>query len=144
MAKQKSDDELLDDVSALSSGVYLNAADVKDGDLTFAIESVSIETFDKDGKKQRRLVLAVAGDPPRRLSLNETNRLILCAAWGTAAKQWVGYVFDCWYDPSVRSPAGAKTGGLRVKPRTITKPATVGKPNGSGATVDSAADPIPF
>jgi hypothetical protein len=152
MATTKSDDELLSDVTALSSGAYLGAKDVKDGELTFAVQYAAIETFaSKDGKKggERRLVLNLEGDPVRKLSLNETNRAVLVDAWGKDARLWGGpsFVIDCFFDASVRSPSGTRTGGLRVKVRRPARTATP-KPNGAETVVaerdDDPNDAIPF
>lgn len=151
MVDHKSDADPLSDVSALQSGTYLGAKDVKDGDVTFAVRSAAIEEFEgKDGKKgERKLVLTLDEDPVQKLSLNDTNLTMLIAAWGKDARRWAGKLFEAYFDPTVRDPSGKKTGGLRVRPRpaprvALTQPAK--HTNGSEAAADSELvdDEIPF
>jgi hypothetical protein len=117
---------------------YLSAKDVKDGPLTFGVTGAIFEDFKprKGEPAQRKLVLQLEGDAPNRLALNQTNRLALADAWGRDARQWAGKAFDAYFDPTVESPDGAKTGGLRVKPRYI--------PTQVIATATEAADDLDF
>ena len=144
--KRTGTDPLADVGALLANGkngttTYLGTKDVHAGPLTFGIAKVEIEHFPAKGDKkaERKLVLSLAGDPPRKLSLNQTNLQTLTDAWGTDARNWVGQVFDAYCDRTVRDPSGKVTGGLRVRVRP-----PVVEVNGSGAAdADDLAD-VPF
>lgn len=143
---RKTDMDPLADVRSFLGSEYLNAKDVEDGVLTFAVASVSKEEFEakKGEKKQKpRLVLTCEGDPVRKLSCNATNLQTFIDGWGTDARLWNGGVFDAVYDKTVRDPSGKQTGGLRVRLRALPPAVAQLKTNGSGTTETHDAS-VPF
>ena len=147
MAKQSSTTDGLSDVSNMLSTDFLKTKDVEKGLLTFGIARVDKVTFDAKGDKpaEQKLVLTFEGDPPRKLSLNQTNLQTLFDAWGKDATRWAGLVLDCYFDKMVRDPSGKQAGGLRVRPRQAAIVAQIGAgANGSDVTEAVSNSEIPF
>ena len=146
MAEHRTTADPLADVSKFVAGDYLKTSDVKDGDLTFGITHIEVEMFEAKGdrKAEKKIVLILDGDPPRKLSLNQTNLQTLMDAWGKDARSWIGKAFDAYYDGSVRDPSGKRSGGIRVRVRELPGMAApaAAKPKRSGTAAE--ADPIPF
>jgi len=121
---------------------FLKSIDVLKGPLTFQVQQASRQTFkrkDAPTKVERCVVLTLAGDPPRRLSLNQINERTLTESWGPDPADWVGQVFDAYFAKNVRDPNGKLVGGLRVRVREV--PGAVTRVI---ATATEAADDLDF
>jgi len=146
------------DVSAELSGEYLKKDDVEGGPLQFVVLAAERKQFEaRDGKPEKKQwVLTLEGDPTYKLALNQTNLRTFADAWGTKAKFWIGRTFEAYFDATVQMH-GKRTGGLRVRPEPIarpaasrlaaapaTVPATTPAPALPAAETGSDNDPIPF
>ena len=121
---------------------YLRAEDVKQ-DKKFRIKAVTEETFDRDGGKEKKLVLCFSNDE-RNLVLNKTNNRTLRGAYGNDTTNWVNKVIAVF--PTVTDFRGKMTPALRVRippPKQATEaaPTPSPAPTGNGAAAAAAADP---
>jgi hypothetical protein len=109
------------DVTSDLGGVFLRKSDVEDGPQRFSIAAVTREHFEaRNGRPaQDKVVLAFAGDPTRKMSLNKTNLGIIARAWGKQASAWIGRSLLVELDESVQF-AGQLVGGLRVRIPKVT------------------------
>ena len=69
---------------------YLRAEDVKQ-DKKFRIKAVTEETFERDGNKEKKLVVWFTNDE-RGLVLNKTNNRTLRGAFGDDTAGWIDKV----------------------------------------------------
>jgi hypothetical protein len=132
---------------------YLRAEDVKQ-DRKFRIKTVTEESFEQDGGKEKKLVLWFTNDE-RGLVLNKTNNRTLRGAFDDDTTNWVGKVIAVF--PMMTDFRGKMTLALRVRippPKQDTEPATAASPQpapsgngaaaaptGNGAAALAAVDP---
>ena len=77
-------------LSELFPGKYLRAADLKGKDVSAVIETVAIEEFENDGRKQPKPVLYFKGTA-KGLVLNKTNSLMVAGICGSEeTADWAG------------------------------------------------------
>ncbi len=90
---------------------YLRAEDIKQ-DRKFRIKAVTEEMFERDGSKEKKLVLWFTNDE-RGLVLNKTNIRTLRGAFGDDTTAWVGKIIVVF--PAMTDFRGKMVPGLRVR-----------------------------
>ena len=90
---------------------YLRAEDIKQ-ERKFRIKAVTEEMFERDGGKEKKLVLWFTNDE-RGLVLNKTNNRTLRGAFGDDTANWIGKVIVVF--PVMAEFRGKMTPGLRVR-----------------------------
>jgi hypothetical protein len=118
----------------------LRAEDVKQ-DRKYRIKSVTEQIFERDGGKEKKLVLWFTNDE-RGLVLNKTNIRTLRGIFGDDTTAWVGKVIAVF--PVMTDFRGKVTSGLRVRippPKQAAEaaPAPSPAPTGNGAAAAAAA-----
>jgi hypothetical protein len=125
---------------------YLRAEDVKQ-DKRFRIKAVTEEIFERDGGKEKKLVLWFTNDE-RGLVLNKTNIRTLRGAFDDDTTNWVGKVVAVF--AAMTDFRGKMTPALRVRipppkqatdaaPQQPQQPATSGNGVAAAAAVPLAA-----
>ena len=69
----------------------------------------------KDGKPSRPELVLVFTDDSKLGLRTAANRDTLKEAFGKMTDDWIGKVIVLYVDPSVRSPTGARVGGIRIR-----------------------------
>ena len=113
---------------------YLKAADLKQ-DKKFRIKAVTEETFEREGGKERKLVVWFTNDE-RGLVLNRSNNRTLRGAFDDDTANWVGKVIAVF--PTTTEFRGKMVPALRVR-IPPPKQAAAAAPSGNGAA--QIADP---
>lgn len=106
-----------DDVSGDLGGDYLRSDEFEPRESRqYRITAIAREHFEarRGRPAQDRWVLTLAGDPPRRFSLNKTNLRTLVKAWGKRANAWIGQGIEIWLNPDIEF-GGEVVGGLRLR-----------------------------
>jgi hypothetical protein len=126
----------IDDI--FSSGTYLKASDLVDGESVLTISSVEIVEFtEKDGKQRRKPILSFLGTD-KKLVCNKTNGLIIGEVYGKNTDNWAGKPITLY---ATRVDFGGKlVDAIRVRPPKRSKPKRAESEN-PGEGFD---DPIPF
>src|SRR4051794_3178372 len=92
---------------------YFRAEDIEgEDDRKLRIKNVTAEGFDREGAKERKLVLWFSNDD-RGLVLNKTNNRTLRGAFGDNTDDWIGKVVIVF--TTVTDFRGKMTPGLRVR-----------------------------
>lgn len=129
-----------------SSGNWLAADDLQ-GPVTVAIEAVSIEQFNNDGKPENKLALQFRG-AKKRMLCNKTNAKRLAYMFGEETDLWIGkqvtiavemvdYRGD--YVPGLRIQAEPQQAPAALQSAQTTQPAQSN--SGGMVHVPNAADP---
>jgi hypothetical protein len=80
------------------------------------IQGVEKRSGFKDAAGQSKPELVLIFTDGMKFGLRtRTNRDVLTEAFGQKTRGWVGQVIELFVDPSVRNPAGAKVGGVRIR-----------------------------
>ena len=122
---------------------YFRAEDIKQ-DRKLRIKAVTQEIFERDGGKEKKLVLWFT-NADQGLVLNKTNIRTLKGAYNDDTTDWIGKVIVVF--PVMAEFRGKMTPALRVRipppKQATTEVATAPSPapSGNGAAVTAAADP---
>ena len=112
---------------------YLRAEDIKQ-DKKFRIKAVTEEVFDREGGKERKLVLWFSNDD-RGLVLNKSNNRTLRGAFDDDTAGWVGKVIAVF--PMMTEFRGKMVNALRVR---IPPPKEAAALTNNSATTAAAAE----
>ena len=122
---------------------YLRAEDIKQ-DRKLRVKAVTAEMFERDGGKEKKLVLWFTNDD-RGLVLNKTNNRTMRGAFGDDTANWINKVIAAFQVTT--ELRGKMTPGLRVRippPKQATAVGTTTAPqppSGNGAAAEAATDP---
>jgi len=129
-------------VGEFLGGDYIKTDQVKEKPVKFLITGTETATFDKDGGKERKLVLVGEVDgEAKKLSLGKTNLRSLIEGFGDDDDNWKGKYVVIYYDPSIMF-GGKAVGGTRIKvPGVLTQ---AEKAAAAREAADKVASDIPF
>jgi hypothetical protein len=116
---------------------YLRAEDVKQ-DKKFRIKAVTEESFEREGGKERKLVLWFTNDE-RGLVLNKSNNRTLRGAFDDDTANWVGKVIAVF--PTMTDFRGRMVNALRVRIPPPKEATAAG--NGAATATDPEIEPKP-
>lgn len=92
---------------------YLKAGDLNGKKIKLTVESVGSDSFENEGKKEKKLILNFVGKK-KGMVLNKTNAMSLAGAWGPETDHWAGK--ECAVFPAKVPFQGQMVDALRVEP----------------------------